>query len=155
LPDRVGLTDGLSAALCRRNFLPVHDRGQVWVDVATMLAEGGEAIRHRHPGPASCSARWRPARLRIPSDRGVVRQHCKLLAITLRPGNAGSNHADDHIDVLARAIIQIPAGHRGRLLIRTEGAGAAHELLDWLTGLGQLRGRRVQYSVGSQRTTPR
>jgi hypothetical protein len=44
LADRVGLTDGPSAALCRRNFLPVHDRGQVWVDVATMLAEGGEAI---------------------------------------------------------------------------------------------------------------
>ena len=44
MADRVGLTDRLSAALYRRNFLPVHDRGQVWVDVATMLAEGGEAI---------------------------------------------------------------------------------------------------------------
>jgi Transposase DDE domain group 1 len=44
LADRVGLTDVLSAALRRRNFLPVHDRGQVWVDVATMLAAGGEAI---------------------------------------------------------------------------------------------------------------
>jgi hypothetical protein len=44
LADRVGLTDGLSAALCQRNFLPVHGRGQVWVDVATMLAAGGEAI---------------------------------------------------------------------------------------------------------------
>jgi hypothetical protein len=44
LADRVGLTDVLSAALCRRNFLPVHDRGQVWVDVATMLAAGGGAI---------------------------------------------------------------------------------------------------------------
>jgi Transposase DDE domain group 1 len=44
LADRVGLTAGLSAALCRRGFVPVHDRGRVWVDVAMMLAAGGEAI---------------------------------------------------------------------------------------------------------------
>ena len=44
LADRVGLTDRLSVALTRRGFLPGHDRGQVWVDVATMLAAGGEAI---------------------------------------------------------------------------------------------------------------
>jgi hypothetical protein len=41
LADRVGLTEGLSTALARRGFVPVHDRGQVWVDVATMLAAGG------------------------------------------------------------------------------------------------------------------
>ena len=34
----------------------------------------------------------------------------ELLAIRLRPGNAGSNHAEDHIDVLTRAIAQVPAG---------------------------------------------
>ena len=44
LADRVGLTDGLFTALTRRGFLPGHDRGQVWVDVATMLTAGGEAI---------------------------------------------------------------------------------------------------------------
>jgi hypothetical protein len=37
LADRVGLTQRLSTALSRRWFSPVHDRGQVWVDVATML----------------------------------------------------------------------------------------------------------------------
>ncbi len=44
LAARVGLTAGLSVALARRDFTPVHDRGRVWVDVATMLAAGGEAI---------------------------------------------------------------------------------------------------------------
>ena len=44
LADKVGLTAGLSAALARRSFSPVHDRGQVLVDVATVLAAGGEAI---------------------------------------------------------------------------------------------------------------
>ena len=44
LADKVGLTNGLSAALARRSFVPVHDRGQVLVDVATVVAAGGEAI---------------------------------------------------------------------------------------------------------------
>jgi hypothetical protein len=44
LADRVGLTGRLSSALTRRSFTPVHDRGQVLVDVAVMLAAGGEAI---------------------------------------------------------------------------------------------------------------
>jgi hypothetical protein len=30
----------ISAALTRRGFLPGHARGQVWVDVATMLTAG-------------------------------------------------------------------------------------------------------------------
>ena len=65
----------------------------------------------------------------------------ELLAISLRPGNAGSNHAGDQIDVLRRAVAQIPAGHRRHLLVRADGAGATHELLDWLTGPAQVRGR--------------
>jgi len=68
LADRVGLTEGLSTALTRRGFIPGHDRGQVWVDVATMLTAGGEAIadidtlRHQSGlfGPiASAPTVWR------------------------------------------------------------------------------------------------
>ena len=72
----------------------------------------------------------------------------EMLAVSLRPGNAGSNHAGDHIDVLGRAIGQIPAGHRNQLLVRADGAGATHDLLDWLTAQNHIRGRRVEYSVG-------
>jgi hypothetical protein len=72
----------------------------------------------------------------------------ELLAATLRPGNAGSNHAGDHIEVLGRAIAQIPGPYRRRILVRADGAGATHELVEWLTGLSQVRGRRVEYSVG-------
>ena len=79
LADRVGLTQALSLALARRSFTPVHDRGRVLVDVATMLAGGGEAIADidtlRHQGQvlgpvASPPTVWRalaeltPARLR-------------------------------------------------------------------------------------------
>ena len=44
LADRVGLTGGLSTALARRSFRPGHDRGRVLVDLAVLLADGGEAI---------------------------------------------------------------------------------------------------------------
>ena len=43
LADRTGLTAELSKALTRASFIPVHDRGRVQVDVAVMLADGGEA----------------------------------------------------------------------------------------------------------------
>ena len=37
LADRVGLTGQLSKSMARASFVPVHDRGQVLVDVAVML----------------------------------------------------------------------------------------------------------------------
>ena len=72
----------------------------------------------------------------------------ELLAARLRPGNAGANTTADHLDVLAAAITQIPRTHRKNLLIRADGAGASHGLLDWLTEQNQLRGRGVEYSIG-------
>jgi hypothetical protein len=72
----------------------------------------------------------------------------EFLAAKLRSGNAGSNTATDHVEVLTDAIAQIPAAHRKKLLIRSDGAGASHKLLDWLHQQGQVRGRSVEYSVG-------
>ena len=74
----------------------------------------------------------------------------ELLAAMLRTGKAGSNTATDHIAVLGEAIAQIPAGHRKKLLVRCDGAGASHDLLDWLTAQGKVRGRSLEYSVGSR-----
>jgi hypothetical protein len=79
----------------------------------------------------------------------------ELLAVSLRPGNAGSNHAGDHIDVLTRAIAQVPTTSRRQPLVRADGAGATHELMDWLTAQGLVRGRRLEYSVGFAPRTPR
>jgi len=225
LGDRTGLTDQLSKALARRSFVPVHDRGRVLVDVAVMIADGGEAIADidvlRHQGGvlgavASPPTVWRtlaeitPGRSRkIATARARVRRHVwsqfpdglppskvagtdlgdtvvldvdativvahsekenasptfkktfgfhplgvwcdnsgELLAAQLRTGKAGSNTAADHITVLTEAIAQVPAGHRKDLLIRADGAGSSHALLDWLTEQGKVRGRRLEYSVG-------
>ena len=69
------------------------------------------------------------------------------VAALLRPGNAGSNTAADHITVIRAALRQLPGYQPGRrvgrkVLIRIDGAGATHDLLDWLVD------QRLSYSVG-------
>jgi len=46
------------------------------------------------------------------------------LAVMLRPGNAGSFTASDHVLVLDAAIAQIPAAWRADVLVTVDGAGA-------------------------------
>jgi hypothetical protein len=98
LADRAGLTGGLSRALTRRSFRPVHDRGRVLVDLAVLLADGGEAIadidvlRHQRQvlGPvASAPTVWRAldeltpaAGRRIEKARARVRRHVWALLPT-------------------------------------------------------------------------
>lgn len=57
------------------------------------------------------------------------------LAVMLRPGNAGSFTASDHVLVLDAAIGQIPAAWRTDVLVTIDGAGASHEVIEHLTGL--------------------
>jgi Transposase DDE domain group 1 len=225
LADRAGLTGALSAGLARRGWWPVHDRGRVLVDLAVMIADGGEAIcdidvlRHQREvfGPvASDTTVWRAlgetgtvelrriaqARAKVRArvwallgqlpaaraagrdvgdgtvvldvDSTIVLAHSdkegaaatykhtygfhpilvtcdntnEVLAVKLRPGNAGANTATDHLEVLAEAFAQIPAPHRRRLLVRGDSAAATHTVLDWLAEQNRRRGRSVEYSIG-------
>jgi hypothetical protein len=65
----------------------------------------------------------------------------------LRPWNAGSNTAADHIMLTRQALRQLP-GHRSgsrpgrRVLVRADGAGCTHDYLSWLAR------QRLSYSVG-------
>ena len=68
------------------------------------------------------------------------------VAALLRPGQAGSNTAADHIETAQLALAQLPThlrrGHQ--TLIRTDSAGGTHAFLDWLS----RPGRWLSYSVG-------
>lgn len=68
------------------------------------------------------------------------------LAVLLRPGNAGSNTAADHITVARDALAQVPGINPTRpgkkVLIRADGAGGTREFTAWLARRG------VQYSLG-------
>lgn len=66
------------------------------------------------------------------------------LAIVLRPGNAGSNTAADHIAAARLALAQLPRHRRHQVLIRTDSGGGTHEFLTWLS----RPGRRLAYSIG-------
>src|SRR5208282_5044225 len=59
----------------------------------------------------------------------------ECLAMLLRPGNAGSNTFTDHQEVLAAALRQFPARFRRKILVRVDGAGASHELVEHLLSL--------------------
>lgn len=226
--DRSGLTAGLSRALARRGFAPVHDRGRVFVDTAVMIADGGRVMSdlamlrdqaELYGSVASDTTLWRtldaidePRRRRIERVRAQVRRHVwslieqrhgrippsrvadrdlgatvvirldaslviahsdkelaagtykgswghhplmawcdntgESLSLQLRAGSAGSNTTADHIEVLDAAITQVPAKHRRRLLITTDGAGASHGLVKHLTALNTKPARTVHYSIG-------
>jgi Transposase DDE domain group 1 len=73
----------------------------------------------------------------------------EALAGMLRPGNAGSNTAADHVAVIDAALAQIPKEYRHGypVLFRFDGAGASKALLAHIRG---LRNTRVhsEFSVG-------
>ena len=68
----------------------------------------------------------------------------EALTVMLRPGNAGSNTASEHVEVTGLALAQLPRRMRRRVLIRTDSGGGTHDFLTWLT----RPGRRLHYSIG-------
>jgi hypothetical protein len=71
----------------------------------------------------------------------------ECLDMLLRPGNAGSNTFTDHKDDLDRALKQVPAKFRRRVMIRIDGAGASHELVKHLLTLSSPR-KTVLFTCG-------
>jgi hypothetical protein len=209
LADRAGLTGALSMALAgTRERRSAHDPGRVLVDVAVMLADGGECVTdldadrgqerlfgatasetttHRvlksideRVGAAIGAARarararvWdagaRPETITLNIDATLLTAHsekeraagnykhgygfhplgCWLdetgeaLAAVLRPGNAGSNTAEDHFTVLGMALEQIPAEDLDReMLVRTDIGGCTHAFT------ADCREAGIRFSVG-------
>lgn len=67
----------------------------------------------------------------------------EALGAILRPGNAGSNTAADHLILLEMALAQIPDRWRDKpILVRADGAGYSHALINALSAQG------LEFSVG-------
>ena len=215
LADALGLTAGLSVAMApTKQRLRGHDRGQLLVDLAVMLADGGEAISdlavlRDQPNlfgeVASVPTAWRTleaiddhalgriataradARARawaagadpgfyvIDFDGTLVTAHSdkqgaaptykrgfgfhpllayldatgEALAGMLRPGNAGSNTAADHVEILELALAQLPIDpHEREIIARTDSAALTHGFID------ACRERGVRFAVGHDLTAP-
>jgi hypothetical protein len=73
----------------------------------------------------------------------------ELLAGILRPGNAGANNAEDHLELLDLALAQLPqSALDGEILARSDSAGASHDLAD------SCRECDVRFSFGYPLTEP-
>jgi hypothetical protein len=82
----------------------------------------------------------------------------EALAAILRPGNAGSNTASDHIAVLDLALAQLPDAHRCKpILVRVDGAGFSHALIAHLAArTASVLGNPTEYcrpGCGGRRST--
>jgi hypothetical protein len=116
--------------------------GQVIVDIDGVLVLA-------HSEKQDATATWKRTFGHHPLVAFVDHGACgsgEPVAGLLRPGNAGSNTAADHITTTRLALAQLPKRHRRgrRTLIRTDSAGGTHDFLNWLT----TRGRWLSYSVG-------
>jgi hypothetical protein len=207
--DRVGLEAGLSVAMAAtKQRRRGHDRGGVLVDLAVMIADGGEAIsdlavlrnqRALFGEVASVPTAWRtleavdaatlvrintaraearkaawaagadPGFYVIDIDATLIDAHSdkagaaptykrgfgfhpllafldatgEALAGLLRPGNAGSGTAEDHVSVLDAALAQLPVkAEEVEVIVRTDSAGLSHKFL------GACRARDVRFVIG-------
>jgi hypothetical protein len=129
--DRIASTPGLLAALrsahatARERFWELHDAPQqLTIDVdATLITSHSE--KEKAAGTYKHGYGFHPLTAYTDQTR-------EALAILLRPGNAGSNTAADHITVIDHALAQIPDTHLEtiEILIRTDSAGATHQTAD-------------------------
>jgi len=71
-----------------------------------------------------------------------------VLAVDPRPGSATSNCAADNISLLDLAVERLPGAFRHNVLVRLDGAGFSHDLLDHIASGGGKRGRHWEFSVG-------
>jgi len=126
--DRIASTPGLLEAVraaharARAQFWELHGApGSLTIDVdATLVTAHSE--KERAAGNYKHGYGFHPLGAYADETR-------EALAILLRPGNAGSNTAEDHKTVIDRALAQIPAEQIETLeiLIRADTAGATHD----------------------------
>ena len=145
--DRVASTPGLLDALrvaharARAQFWKLHGAPtQLTIDVdATLITAHSE--KERAAGNYKGGYGFHPLQAYLDETR-------EALGGVLRPGNAGSNTAEDHTTVLDLALAQIPAESIAELeiLVRADSAGATHGFLDY------CREGNMRFSVGYELT---
>jgi Transposase DDE domain group 1 len=145
--DRIASTPGLLAAVrdahvrARARFWELHGAPErLTLDVdATLITAHSE--KEKAAGNYKGGYGFHPLGVYLDETR-------EALGALLRPGNAGSNTAEDHKTVIDRALAQIPAEYVESLeiLVRADSAGATHGLVDY------CREGNMRFSVGYELT---
>jgi Transposase DDE domain group 1 len=115
---------------------------RLYMDVDATLIDCQSDDRHGHRRAAPTFKKgFGTHPLMVYLDRGD--RSGESLAGLLRAGNAGSNTADDHIDVFEMALAALPQlPDKVKLVVRGDTAGCTHAFLDYLRQAG------VGFSVG-------
>jgi len=145
--DKVASTPGLLEAVrvahvrARERFWELHGAPErLTIDVdATLITAHSE--KEKAAGNYKGGYGFHPLQTYLDETR-------EALGGVLRPGNAGSNTAEDHKAVVDRALAQIPAQYIADLeiLVRADSAGATHGFLDY------CREGSLRFSVGYELT---
>ena len=145
--DRVASTPGLLQALraaharARARFWKLHGAPErLTIDVdATLITAHSE--KEQAAGNYKGGYGFHPVHCYLDETR-------EALGGVLRPGNAGSNTAEDHKTVVDLALAQIPAEYIAslKILVRTDSAGATHGFVDY------CREGNMRFSVGYELT---
>jgi Transposase DDE domain group 1 len=145
--DRVASEPGLLDALrqaharARERFWELHGAPErLTIDVdATLITAHSE--KEKAAGNYKGGYGFHPLQAYLDETR-------EALGGLLRPGNAGSNTAEDHKTVIDLALGQIPKQHVEsiEILVRADSAGATHGLLDY------CREGNLRFSVGYELT---
>jgi hypothetical protein len=145
--DRIASTPGLLEAVrgaharARARFWKLHGAPtQLTIDVdATLITAHSE--KERAAGNYKGGYGFHPMQAYLDDTR-------EALGGVLRPGNAGSNTAEDHKLVVDRALAQIPPEYIAELeiLVRADSAGATHGFVDY------CREGNMRFSVGYELT---
>jgi hypothetical protein len=142
------MTGGLEAlrsahARARERFWELHGAPErLTIDVdATLITAHSE--KERAAGNYKGGYGFHPLQAYLDETR-------EALGGVLRPGNAGSNTAEDHKLVIDLALAQVPPEYIEQLeiLVRADSAGATHGLIDY------CREGNMRFSVGYELTEP-
>jgi hypothetical protein len=145
--DRIASTPGLLDAVraaharARVRFWELHGAPErLTLDVDATLI-GAHSEKERAAGNYKGGYGFHPLQVYLDETR-------EALGGLLRPGNAGSNTAEDHKAVIDLALAQIPAEYVETLeiLVRADSAGATHGLTDY------CREASMRFSVGYELT---
>jgi hypothetical protein len=137
--------------LARLRAARAHARAHVWAaggdpEVELLVVDADATLvtahsDHKEGAAGTYKGAFGFAPLLAYLDRGQAPG--EPLAGILRPGNAGSNTAADHLAVLAMALLGLPKYARGQpILVRADSAGATHAFVN------ELVRRNLQFSIG-------
>ena len=171
LADRTGLTAGLSKALRRRRFTPVHDRGRVLADTSVLIADGGRVMSDlavlRDQGElfgavASDSTLWRALeeigpdqRDRVAAARARTRRHVWGLIEArhgrIPPSAVADRDLGETIVIRMDATIQIAHSDKQQAAGTFKGTFGHHSLTAWCDNTSAAP-RGVAVSDGGEMT---